>query len=324
MSRSPDQNSQNLPLEREIDNEVETRNKNRAEAGFEDSSVEDSSLEQIPRIEPDHELPEAVEISSSQPDDDEDELSLSQLSQAYAKIKRASEVDQTEAATLGTTAPVRDRQLQSTSEEASRKRDPDDLDERTSTVGEKEIRDNAGCPITPSSIVEAIVFVGLPEAEKLTLKKIASLLRDVSPNEVKTIITQLNDRYEKAQAAYRINVSGDLVSMELHESMLPFQAELSRTNRGVRLNAATIEVLAVIAYNQPITRERIDETRKKASGAIVTQLVRRGLIAPIKREPGSQRQQFATTEKFLQFFHLADLADLPQGGDVSDLDELLS
>jgi segregation and condensation protein B len=189
---------------------------------------------------------------------------------------------------------------------------------------DREVRDNAGIPITPESIVEAIVFVGLPGDDKLTLKKISSLLRDVSPKEIKAIIRQLNARYEKGQSAVRIKLDGTAVSMELDDSMLPFQQAFSRQNRGVRLNAATIEVLAIIAYNQPITREKIEETRKKASGAIVTQLVRRGLVAPLEQELGAPRQQLVTTEKFLSLFHLEELADLPKGTDVSDLDELLS
>jgi segregation and condensation protein B len=291
MSRLPDHNSHGLPIDKAVENggDQHADPSQKAESELQMTGADEDVFEQV--------------------DDDDDEFSLSQLSQAYAKLKRTEADPNVDA---------------SRSEEQRRNGQADSSSIGTATIGEMEARDNAGCPVTPASIVEAIVFVGLPGDEKLTLKKISSLLRDVSPKEIKSIVKQLNDRYEMEQAAYRIVHHGESVSMDLHQSMLPFQQELSRQNKGVKLNAATIEVLAVVAYNQPITRDKIDETRRKSSGAILSQLIKRGLVTPIQGERSPQKQLLITTDKFLNLFQLADLTELPHASDLSDLDELLS
>jgi len=78
--------------------------------------------------------------------------------------------------------------------------------------------------------------------------------------------------------------------------------------RPPRLSKAALEVLAVVAYHQPISKAEIDAARGKDSGAVLEGLLERGLIAAEGKHPRSYR----TTRRFLEVFGLQSLDDLPQ------------
>ena len=130
------------------------------------------------------------------PDDDDGvEFSLNQLSEAYAEVIEAQTGVKH---TVGVP-------------EESESSDDNTADAKSSSA----VDDNAGCPISPESIVESILFVGAPRDVKLNSRKIAAALRDVSPKEVTKIVAELNRRYEKENAAYRIKADGGVFEMVL-------------------------------------------------------------------------------------------------------------
>ena len=96
-----------------------------------------------------------------------------------------------------------------------------------------EVNDDAVCPVSPESIVEAILFVGSPRDVKLTSRKIASVLRDVSPKDVAKIAKELNSRYEAENSAYRISSNKNELKLVLDQSLSKFQQEFfgEATNR---------------------------------------------------------------------------------------------
>ena len=110
--------------------------------------------------------------------DEEPEFSLSQLSEAYAQVIEEQTGQR----------PVIDTPIGSS--------EPTEAVEEQETQPDQHENDNAGCAITPETIVEAILFVGAPQGVKLTSRKIAAVLRDVSPKEVTQIVKQLNQRYQ--------------------------------------------------------------------------------------------------------------------------------
>lgn len=240
-----------------------------------------------------------------------DEFSLDQLSAAYARVIKANSDD---AEFDGDAQDDRD-------EDGEAIEDDDSTEKKTAASAKPAVDDNAGCPITPESIVESILFVGAPRDNPLTPKKIAALLRDVSPNEIKEIVKQLNARYESEQAAYRIDSSEGTLRLILHDSLNRLQQEFYGRNKSVKLSQTSIDVLAVVAYNQPVTRDQIDSIRGKSSGGTVNQLVKRGLLMLAERTTKSEPVKLLTTERFLDFFGLAELDDLPQSHEVSELDE---
>lgn len=251
---------------------------------------------------------------TEQKEEDEEEFSLDQLSRAYARVLNQDSEDSIEDQGGEDEAVRSSRQAIAESDEIESEQAASDVE---------EVDDDAACPISPESIIEAILFVGSPKDVKLTSRKIAAVLRDVSPKEVTKIVKQINSRYESENAAYRIASNKGSLTMVLDESLVEFQQEFYGRNKQVKLSQAAIDVMAVVAYNQPLTRDQVEKIRAKPSGAILAQLVRRNLLYIIPDEGATSKTRcYATTDKFLDFFNLEEIADLPQSHEVSEIDEL--
>ncbi len=81
----------------------------------------------------------------------------------------------------------------------------------------------------------------------------------------------------------------------------------------LKLSHAATEVLAIIAYRQPITRPQIDAIRGVDSSGTLTQLLERNLVEPLgKLEAPGRPTLFGTTKEFLKHFGLKDLSELKQ------------
>ncbi len=243
--------------------------------------------------------------------DDEGEFTLDHLSAAYANVLQMESHNQ------ASEGPEPD--LSKTNPEDGEEEWPQDREDAV----DPEEADNAPCPISPDSIIEAILFVGTPKDVKLNSRKIATVLRDVSPKEVTEIVKKLNARYESEDAAYRIQNEKGALKMVLAPSLNQLQQDFFGRNKQVKLSQAAIDVMAVVAYNQPATREQVDKIRAKPSGSILSQLVKRKLLAIVPSEDfPDKKRRYSTTDKFLDFFNLDEISDLPQTHEVSDIDEL--
>ena len=253
--------------------------------------------------------------SAAEPDE---ELSLDRLSEAYAEVLR----QQNNNAESEDHAPSRGELV---ADKVARGADGDEEDTEPVEDDDEDFGDapddDSACPITPESIVESILFVGVPRGEKLTSKKIASVLRDVSPKEVRSIAKKLNDQYESENAAYRVETESDSIRLVVAKDLAELQNEFFGRNREVALSQSAIDILAVVAYRQPISRDEIEKARNKPVGAVLSQLVRRDLLTATPDESKPKRKLYQTTDRFLDLFHLTELADLPQSHDVSDFDE---
>ncbi len=250
------------------------------------------------------------DLNDEEDGDDEEEFSLDQLSQAYAaalKTRGESPEDVHESEQTSTTQPIQANA--SPREEEEEEQVP-------------EIDDDASCSISPESIIESILFVGAPKGVTLNSRKIAAVLRDVSPKEVTQTVRALNAKYEKENAAFRIESDGGVFKMKLDPALVEFQQEFFGRNRQVRLSQAAIDVMAIVAYNQPATKDLVEKIRLKPSGGVLAQLVRRELLVVEAGESNSKIKYYSTTDRFLDLFQLEELADLPQSHDVSDMDEL--
>ncbi len=87
-----------------------------------------------------------------------------------------------------------------------------------------------------------------------------------------------------------------------------------------RLSAAALEVLAIVAYHQPITRAEVEAMRGKNSDAVMEGLLERGLVEVVGEKPAVGRPRlYGTTLRFLEVFGLSSLDDLPPLGDEPTL-----
>jgi segregation and condensation protein B len=170
-------------------------------------------------------------------------------------------------------------------------------------------------PVTPRAIVEAILFVGHPENEPIPGERIARLLRGVEPREVDQLVRDLNDEYEAAGYPYEIASAGAGYRMQLRSEFADTRNRFYGRLRQARLSQAAVDVLAIVAYYQPVTQQQVDRMRQARSGRILAQLLRRGLLR-VELEPDSPpARRYRTTDRFLELFGLDSLDSLPRSED---------
>ena len=160
-----------------------------------------------------------------------------------------------------------------------------------------------------------MLFVGSPDGQALTPQRAAELMRGVEPGEIAALVDQLNGRYAAGACPYRIVMEQGGYRLTLRKPFQRVRDQFERRLREARLSLAAINVLAIVAYRQPISGEEVGGLRGKPSGAILGQLVRRGLLR-VERKEGERTPYYRTAERFLKLFSLRDLRDLPQSEDL--------
>ncbi|MBI2825429.1 MAG: SMC-Scp complex subunit ScpB [Planctomycetia bacterium] len=183
-------------------------------------------------------------------------------------------------------------------------------------AGAERTAELPGPDVTPRTILEAMLFVGHPQNEPLLPERVAGLMRGVRPAEIDELVRELNARYRADNCPYEIHADGAGYRLVLREEYAALRDRVAGRRREARLSRAAIEVLALVAYNESITSDEISRIRGRPSGGLLAQLVRRRLLK-IERVEGRPRQaHYSTTERFLELFGLASLADLPRSEQV--------
>lgn len=169
------------------------------------------------------------------------------------------------------------------------------------------------CRVSPATILEALLFVGLPGGVALESRRVAGLMRGVRAQEIDDLAEELARRYRANRCPYEVVSQGAGWVMRLREEFAAFGQVVEARARQVRLDAEALDVLAVVAWNQPVPRDRLVELGCDASPSALRALVRRGLLelAPAADGPACYR----TTRKFLDVFHLSRIEDLPAPDD---------
>ncbi len=158
------------------------------------------------------------------------------------------------------------------------------------------------------SAVEAIIFAcGTPvEAER-----IAQAL-EIQSSEVVEICEQLKNDYEKRNSGIRIvRLSESYQMCTVEEYADPIRTVMD-IRRNTPLSQAASEVLAVIAYNQPVTKAFVEQVRGVDCSGVVASLVARQLIEEKGRlELPGRPLVYGTTEHFLRCFNISSIDELP-------------
>ena len=178
--------------------------------------------------------------------------------------------------------------------------------------------DDAGCRVCPETILEAILFVGMPDGEPVTSRKVAGLMRGVRPQEIDELAAGLRQRYLANNCPYEVAAKDAGWVMRLRPEFARFGSVVEARSRTVRLDAEALDVLALVAWNQPVKRDRIVELGCDARPTVWRQLVRRGLLELVHEgEPhdghdAPAEPSYRTTRKFLEVFRLESIDDLPE------------
>nr|MCS5629903.1 SMC-Scp complex subunit ScpB [Pirellulaceae bacterium] len=170
--------------------------------------------------------------------------------------------------------------------------------------------DNAD--LTPMSILESMLFVGHPTGEPLVAKSVAGMMRGVTTREIHELVKDLNVAYDDQNSALHIQSVGQGYVLALREEFHGLRERFYGEIREKRLSQAAIDVLAIVAYNQGISRKEIDEMRDRPSQSILRELVRREILRLERLDEKPRKSIYYTTERFLDVFGLEHIDDLPQ------------
>jgi segregation and condensation protein B len=172
------------------------------------------------------------------------------------------------------------------------------------------------CPINPRTIFEAMLFVGDGQNRSLSAQQAAELMRGVEPREIPGLVQAINERYARSGRPYTIESDSEGYQLVLRPEFQGLRSRFFRQVREARLSQAAIDVLAIVAYQQPLTGEEVGRLRGKPSNHVLAQLVHRRLLRIERKAEKRRTAQYFTTERFLKLFGLQTLADLPQSEEL--------
>lgn len=173
------------------------------------------------------------------------------------------------------------------------------------------------------SVVEAILFASGDPVEKTRLAQASGIEEET----VEKIINMLNDRYEENESALMIIKLSDSFQLCVREKFIDYIRAAMETRKAAPLSPAAMEVLTIIAYNQPVTKGFVEHIRGTDSSSVVNSLVEKNLLEEAGRLDVPGRPiAYKTTAAFLRSFQLSSLEDLPavpNGDSQVSFDELL-
>jgi len=162
-----------------------------------------------------------------------------------------------------------------------------------------------------TAAIEAILYAAGHPVEYEKLSEVLGL----SKSDVRSIVEAMSEDYNRPDSSRGLLLLTYPESCQLStkEEFLPYIREALGIKRGGNLSNSTLETLAVVAYNQPVTRAFVDAVRGVDSSYSMTSLVDKNLIESLSRLDAPGRPMlYTTTEKFLRVFGLSSLDELPQ------------
>ncbi len=159
------------------------------------------------------------------------------------------------------------------------------------------------------AVIEGLLFVVGDDG--LDLNEISKIIQ-TTKEETKELIKELQKDYQNNDRGIRIDFLGDKLKLTTKKEHNIYYQQLLTNEDSNTLSQAALETLAIIAYNQPITRVKVDELRGISNTHIIRKLVAKGLIKESGRSnlPG-RPILYETTSEFLDYFGLSSINDLP-------------
>lgn len=159
------------------------------------------------------------------------------------------------------------------------------------------------------TLIEGLIFA--TGEEGISAKELADLL-GVEKHEIELIIHEMQVEAKEQQRGIQIVKVAQVYLMTTLPKHRSYLEKMAQIPKRTQLSRASLEVLAIVAYRQPVTRIEIEEIRGVKSDHILQSLSRKGLIRDVGRADGVGRPiLYGTTKKFLDYFGLNQLEDLP-------------
>lgn len=161
-------------------------------------------------------------------------------------------------------------------------------------------------------IVEAVLFASSDPISFNRLREILETKLSFKPKTLRDALENLQEEYEEQQRGFRLEETEHGYLLKTREEYGAYVEQLFRNKRTEKLSQAAIEVVAIIAYKQPITKPQIDAIRGVDCSGTIQALQERTLIEAVgKLEAPGRPTLYGTTALFLTHFGLRSLKDLP-------------
>lgn len=159
-------------------------------------------------------------------------------------------------------------------------------------------------------VIEAVLFV---HHEPLVIDRMRELFGEVDPRLIRELTYELKSEYESQNRSFIIREIAGGFQMVSDPRYATWIKKIYKTGQSDKLSLPSLETLAIIAYKQPITRLEIEDIRGVNVENILKNLLEVNLLRVAGRKPGLGRPiLYGTTKKFLDYFGLNSLEELPR------------
>jgi segregation and condensation protein B len=165
------------------------------------------------------------------------------------------------------------------------------------------------------SIVENVLLAADQPVHVDELEKI--FLNTEEKNDLQLILEELKEEYQSRNLQI-LEVADGYQLCTRHE-FNDWIRKFLKLDRSSRLSQPSLDTLSIIAYKQPLTRQEVDDIRGVDSSGVIKTLLEKKVIGPAGRKKVPGRPiMYRTTQKFLEYFGLKDLSDLPTLEDLKE------
>ena len=167
-------------------------------------------------------------------------------------------------------------------------------------------------------IAESILFAGGDPVDQ----KVVAMAMELDEDAAVAVLESLKTKYEKFEGSIEVRRLDTQWQLCTKAEFEPYIRSAFEIKRYAPLSQAALEVLAIIAYNQPVTRAFAEQVRGVDSSGVISTLVEKGLIEEAGRLdlPGKPIA-YRTTPLFLRSFGLESLEDMPPIADEAETEE---
>ncbi|NLM09521.1 MAG: SMC-Scp complex subunit ScpB [Clostridiaceae bacterium] len=161
------------------------------------------------------------------------------------------------------------------------------------------------------STLEAVLFAA---GDSVSLEKLSEIIGQ-DKKTTASILSGMEMKYKNSNRGIMLRQLGSKYQLCTKPEYEEYIAYLGTGRKKQGLSQAAYEVLAIIAYHQPVTRAHVEHIRGVNSDNVISTLLEKNLICEMGRQDGPGRPKlYGTTEEFLRVFGFSSINDLPQLG----------
>lgn len=191
----------------------------------------------------------------------------------------------------------------------------------TNTDAELVPESEGGSEMSPVQIAAAIEAILFAAGYPVRYEKLAQVL-SITPSEARKAVSELSEVYNTDDHGIMLLMLPETCQLCTKEQFGTQIREALGIKRGGNLSNSSMEVLAIVAYNQPVTRSFVDIVRGVDSSYAMNSLTEKGLIECSGRLDAPGRPMlYSTTDKFLRVFGLSSTSELPEIEELRTADE---